>query len=259
MSSRILRGVPRAAAFGIAKHSNYTSAAIFRRHLGDISHGAAVHGKNNEKSTANLEILDLALTKVGRLGWTRDSVIEAASELGYSSMAHGVAEGGGIGLVSHFMDRALDETCIEVDDQLHEFENTSDKLRFICRTRLRQTLPYISRWPEAVALLAQAENVPLAMEHLGKLSSQMWYLAGDDSTRIDWYLRRSALAGVYLSTELYMCEDKSPNHECTWAFLKQRFEDMDAAEDAGKKVVAFGQQFSRNLYNILSSQGYIPH
>ncbi|KAI8320831.1 rpsU-divergently transcribed protein, partial [Martensiomyces pterosporus] len=167
-------------------------------------------------------ILDHALTKVGGLGWTRESVIEAASELGYSGMAHGVAEGGGIGLLSHFLDRALDETCIEVDDQLHEFDSTGDRLRFICRTRLRQTLPYVKRWPEAAALLAQPENVPLAMDHLGRLSSQMWYLAGDDSARVDWYLRRSALAAVYLSTELYMCEDRSPNHEYTWMFLKKR-------------------------------------
>ncbi|KAI9503043.1 COQ9-domain-containing protein, partial [Coemansia spiralis] len=170
-------------------------------------------------------ILDLALSKVNDLGWTCQAVISAANELGYSSMASGVAESGGVGLVSHFMDRALDETRIEIDDQLHEFDNTKDKLRFLCRTRLRMTRPYIRRWPEAAALLAQPQNVPLAMRHLGELSSQMWYLADDQSKRIDWYARRVALAGVYLSTELYMCEDKSPDFQVTWSFLDRRIDE----------------------------------
>ncbi|KAJ2550773.1 Ubiquinone biosynthesis protein coq9, mitochondrial [Coemansia sp. RSA 1933] len=212
-------------------------------------------GAPSTKTNAHLEILDRALTKVNDLGWTQQAVISAANELGYSSMASGVAENGGIGLVAHFMDRALDETRIEVDDQLHEFANTRDKLRFLCRTRLRMTQPYIRRWPEAAALLAQ--NLPMAARYLSDLSSQMWYLADDRSTRIDWYARRSALAGVYLSTELYMCEDKSPGFKGTYEFLDRRFDDMDAAKHVGMKAVAFGEQFSRNLANIFASKYFM--
>ncbi|KAJ2037476.1 Ubiquinone biosynthesis protein coq9, mitochondrial [Coemansia sp. RSA 2337] len=230
------------------------------RHLqSSVPDSSGFSGHDNIKNNTNLEILDLALIKVHDLGWSSTAVARAATELGYSSMAHGVAPDGAISLISHFMDRALDETCIEVDDQLHEFPDTSECLRFICTTRLKQTLPYVQRWPEAAAILAQPQNVPLAMRHLTNLSSQMWYLAGDKSTRIDWYARRSALAAVYLSTELFMCEDRSPNHQDTWRFLKQRFQDMDKAEHIGSKTVAFGEQFSRNLYNILASRGYVSH
>ncbi|KAJ2092109.1 Ubiquinone biosynthesis protein coq9, mitochondrial [Coemansia sp. RSA 986] len=216
-------------------------------------------GASNAKTNAHLEILDLALTKVNELGWTQQAVVSAANELGYSSMASGVAaeNGGSLGLVAHFMDRALDDMCIEVDDQLHEFDSPRDKLRLLCRTRLRMTQPYIRRWPEAAALLAQPQNVPMAMRYLGDLSSRMWYLADDKSTRIDWYARRSALAGVYLSSELYMCEDKSPGFQGTWEFLDHRFDDMDTAKHVSLKAVAFGEQFGRNLFNILSSRGYV--
>lgn len=206
----------------------------------------------------HLEILDNALANVNKLGWTREAVVKAATDLRYSPMAHTVASDGPISLVSHFMDRALDETCIEVDDQLHEFEgNPSDCLRFICTTRLKQTLPYIRRWPEAAAILAQPQNVPTAMQHLGKLTSQMHYLVGDQSVRFDWYAKRSALAAVYLSTELYMCEDKSPNHQDTWRFLKDRFQEMESAKQNSDRMVAFGEQFGRNLYNILASRGFV--
>ncbi|KAJ2900842.1 Ubiquinone biosynthesis protein coq9, mitochondrial [Coemansia aciculifera] len=226
---------------------------------GSIPEGAGYSGHDNTKNNTNLQILDLALTKVHEHGWSTAAVAHAATELGLSSMAHGVAPDGAISLISHFMDRALDETTIEVDDQLHEFDSTAECLRFICTTRLKQTLPYVKRWPEAAAVLAQPQNVPLAMRQLTNLSSQMWYLAGDKSTRIDWYARRSALAAVYLSTELFMCEDRSPGHQDTWRFLKDRFENMDKAETIASKTVAFGEQFSRNLYNILASRGYVSH
>ncbi|KAJ1953823.1 ubiquinone biosynthesis protein COQ9 [Linderina pennispora] len=210
-------------------------------------------------SNHNLEILDHALTKVNELGWTRASVIAACQDLGYSSMAHGVSESGGLGLVRHFMDRALDETTIEVDDQLHEFDSTNDKLRFICITRLRQTLPYANRWHEAAALLAQPQNVPTAIDQMGKLASRIWYLAGDQSVRLDWYAKRSALAAAYVATEMYMCEDKSPDHAHTWRFLNRRIEEMGKADKLSQGVAAYGTQFGRNLYNILASRGFVPH
>ncbi|KAJ1666886.1 Ubiquinone biosynthesis protein coq9, mitochondrial [Coemansia sp. RSA 1694] len=239
--------------------SHFVAQPQIRRLQGSMPEGAGFSGRDNAKNNTNLAILDLALTKVHDLGWGSAAVAQAATELGLSSMAHGVAPDGAISLISHFMDRALDETTIEVDDQLHEFEDTTECLRFICITRLKQTLPYVKRWPEAAAVLAQPQNVPVAMHHLTNLSSQMWYLAGDKSTRIDWYARRSALAAVYLSAELFMCEDRSPSHQDTWRFLKHRFEDMDKAAHIGTKAVAFGEQFSRNLYNILASRGYVSH
>ncbi|KAJ2741470.1 Ubiquinone biosynthesis protein coq9, mitochondrial [Coemansia sp. BCRC 34301] len=255
MSIRLLTQTAAARALS----SRFAAQPRLCRFQSSIPDGAGFSGSDNVKNNTNLEILDLALTKVHDLGWGSAAVAQAATELGLSSMAHGVAPDGAVSLISHFMDRALDETAIQVDDQLHEFEDTMGRLRFVCITRLKQTLPYVKRWPEAAAVLAQPQNVPLAMRHLSNLSSQMWYLAGDKSTRIDWYARRSALAAVYLSAELFMCEDRSPAHQDTWRFLKHRFENMDKAAHLGTKTVAFGEQFSRNFYNILASRGYVSH
>ncbi|KAJ2343037.1 Ubiquinone biosynthesis protein coq9, mitochondrial [Coemansia sp. RSA 2618] len=163
----------------------------------------------------------------------------------------------GMPLIEHFLDRALDETCIEADDQLHEFDSPEERLRFLCRVRLRQTQKYVRRWPEAAAVLAQPVNVATAMRHLGEMSSRMWYLAGDRSTRIDWYAKRSSLAAAYLASELYMCEDRSGDLANTWAFLDRRLEDMQDAEHAASKALAFGNQFSRNMFNILASRGFV--
>ncbi|KAJ2749748.1 Ubiquinone biosynthesis protein coq9, mitochondrial [Coemansia sp. BCRC 34490] len=272
MNSQALRRIAKetaAAARAAGKHRQprlLQRVSAGERHMSGRAapDGEARSGASNTKTNAHLEILDLALTKVDGLGWTQQAVVSAANELGYSGMAGGVSGsgssgGGGLGLVVHFMDRALDDTRIEADDQLHEFDNARDKLRFLCRVRLRMTQPYIRRWPEAAALLAQPQNVPTAMRCLGELSSQLWYLADDRSTHIDWYARRAALAAAYLSAELFMCEDSSPALQGTWDFLDRRIDDMDAAESASLKAAAFGQQFSRNLFNILASRGYVSH
>ncbi|KAJ2769505.1 Ubiquinone biosynthesis protein coq9, mitochondrial [Coemansia nantahalensis] len=201
-------------------------------------------------------LLDRALTKVDEHGWTQRAVAAAADEAGLPGMVYGF--GRPVDLVGHFMDRALDTTCCEAEDQLHELDSAADKLRLLCRIRLRQTRPLLRRWPEAAALLAQPQNVPLAMRHLDALSSQLWYLAGDASTRGDWYLKRSALAAAYVASELYMCEDRSPDARATWDFLDRRIADVQAAVDAGEATAAFGGQFGRNLFNILASHGYVP-
>ncbi|KAJ2803095.1 Ubiquinone biosynthesis protein coq9, mitochondrial [Coemansia guatemalensis] len=212
---------------------------------------------------ARLAIMDLALTKVNEFGWSEQALASAATDLGYSPMAHGSSKdtnagsNSGLSLITHFMDRALDETRIEADDQLHEFDSTTEKLRFLCRVRLRQTRPMLRHWPEAAAILSQPQNVSVAMSKLADLSSQLYYLAGDKSSRLDWYAKRSALAASYLASELYMCEDRSPNFQATWSFLDRRIEDMASAEHTGLKAVAFTNQFSRNLFNILASWGYI--
>ena len=38
-------------------------------------------------------------------------------------------------------------------------------------------------------------------------------------------MRRIALAGIYKATELYMLQDKSPDYENTWKFLKTQLDD----------------------------------
>jgi ubiquinone biosynthesis protein COQ9 len=54
----------------------------------------------------------------------------------------------------------------------------------------------------------------------------IWFYTGDRSIDMSWYSKRATLAAIYLSTELYMMEDKSPGFAETYAFLDRRFEDI---------------------------------
>ena len=65
---------------------------------------------------------------------------------------------------------------------------------------------------------------------INHLVDEIWYMAGDRSTDINWYTKRGLLKTVYISTELYMLQDKSHNHEQTWKFLERRIDEMVQAQ-----------------------------
>lgn len=53
-------------------------------------------------------------------------------------------------------------------------------------------------------MVSQPANAPAALKLLTQLLDSIWYAAGDTASDSSWYTKRAALAGVYLSTELYM-------------------------------------------------------
>lgn len=122
----------------------------------------------------------------------------------YSSIAHGMFLDGPIELVYYFMDQATDRTVttlreLETSEAFLKME-IDERLKFGIKTRLEELVPYLSNWPEAMALGAQPPNVHLTMTKLATLSDEIWYSAGDRSTDLSWYTKRAMLTGIYAST-----------------------------------------------------------
>uniref|UniRef100_A0A6B2LDG8 Ubiquinone biosynthesis protein n=1 Tax=Arcella intermedia TaxID=1963864 RepID=A0A6B2LDG8_9EUKA len=170
------------------------------------------------------EILDNALRNVHTLGWTYEALALGASQAGLPPTAHGIITNGPIDLVHYF----IDQCNIKFLSDLPELNKIPLKSRIETLIRLRLSLyvPYISRWSEALGLLAQPQNLPTSVPKLAKLIDEIWYQAGDDTTDHNWYIKRAVLTGIYTSTELYMLTDLSENHASTWEFLHRRIEDM---------------------------------
>lgn len=42
------------------------------------------------------------------------------------------------------------------------------------------------------------------------LVDEIWHAAGDEASDLDWYVKRTVLAGIYSTTEIYMLTDGSP-------------------------------------------------
>jgi ubiquinone biosynthesis protein COQ9 len=57
---------------------------------------------------------------------------------------------------------------------------------------------------QAMAVKALIPNVPSAFETLALMVDDIWYMAGDTSTDINWYTKRALLASLYTSTGRYI-------------------------------------------------------
>ncbi|KAH7443368.1 hypothetical protein KP509_02G031200 [Ceratopteris richardii] len=136
-------------------------------------------------------------------------------------------------LVEFFMDDSL-QTLIDYAES-HEQELSQmllqERLTKLIECRLQMQAPVISRWAQALSIQANPANLPTSFKQRAVLMDEIWHVAGDHSSDIDWYAKRGILAAVYAATELYMLTDHSPGFRDTWSFLQRRVKD---ALDCGK-------------------------
>ena len=120
-----------------------------------------------------------------------------------------------------------DEATGEKKEIKFEDLDQLDKIRVGIKRRLQEMTPYLDKWPQGMALGLKPQNLTTTMSQLYNISDEIWYLAGDRSTDINWYTKRHLLTKVYCLTELYMIQDKSQGFSDTWEFLDRRLQEME--------------------------------
>lgn len=172
-------------------------------------------------------ILEASLPFVNEHGWSKNAISAGAESLGYPGVVHGMFPRGGAELVQHFYVNCNQDLTRILKGQTDKADKSSTKehKELVCEAveiRLRMITPYLSHWPQAIALMSLPPNVPTSLANLLTLVDDICYYAGDRSVDFRWYARRIALAGIYKMTELYMIQDSSPDHKNTWTFLTNR-------------------------------------
>jgi len=159
-------------------------------------------------------------------GWSSEAISAGAQDLGYSVMSHGLFPSGGYELVSFFMTRSTALMSHEMSVLPLDQMTTNEKIRKSLRLRLEMLSPFISTWPQALALGILPQNLPTTLHNIAALSDDIWSICGCRSTDMNWYSKRALLGGVYVSTELYMITDHSDNFANTWEFMDRRLDDV---------------------------------
>ncbi|KAL5724993.1 hypothetical protein ACHQM5_008190 [Ranunculus cassubicifolius] len=179
-------------------------------------------------------VLQAALRHVVKLGWSEDALIAGAKEVGVSPSIIGSFPRKEAALVEFFMDDCLQRLIDRIDTE-SDLKNRvhSERITKLVRIRLEMQVPYIAKWPQALSIQAQPMNVPTSFKQRAMLVDEIWHASGDQASDVDWYLKRTALGGIYSATEIYMLTDNSPDFRDTWAFLDNRVKDVF---DLGKTV-----------------------
>ncbi|XKL62951.1 hypothetical protein PGB90_005315 [Kerria lacca] len=194
--------------------------------------------QNNDKEYENnikKKILEVSLNFVIEHGWSKAAITAGAHSIGYSGIISELFPLGGSDLVLYFYsvcnERLRDYLKEKAENEPHDTDKQKYAKLFIydaVEKRLRMIEPYIDKWSQALATLTLSKAVPTALSNLLILADDICYFSGDRSVDFDWYVRRIALAGIYKVTELYMLQDKSPDYEQTWSFLKKQLDDAAA-------------------------------
>ncbi|GFY98536.1 hypothetical protein Acr_12g0010770 [Actinidia rufa] len=171
-------------------------------------------------------VLSASLRHVPNLGWTEAAMIAGAREAGVSPSIIGSFPGKEAALVEFFMDDCLQLLMDRIDLE-NDLRNLmpSGRISTLVRIRLEMQAPFISKWPQALSIQAQPQNITRSFKQRAILVDEIWHAAGDEASDVDWYAKRAALGAIYSTTEVYMLTDKSTDFRDTWTFLDGRVRD----------------------------------
>lgn len=146
--------------------------------------------KDQKAQAVKLKILESALKYVPVHGWSTESIIKGADELGYPGIAHGMFADGPIELISHFYSKCNVELISQLKKETNDGQNVvDDPFEFLVRAvkmRLELTLVHKSNWSQALAIMTLPQNVPNSLAQLLTLVDDICFYAGDRSVDVSF-------------------------------------------------------------------------
>ncbi|KAI0789853.1 hypothetical protein C8Q75DRAFT_806515 [Abortiporus biennis] len=152
-------------------------------------------------------------------------------------------------------------TLIEawLDNARNEMRSSaSNNIKDILTTRLQQNEPVLRLLPEAFAVLASSNSLPVldprpALSHVAKVADDACRLSGAVETGTSWYTRRASLAAVYTAAELHQLT--SP--ETAYSFLEDLLQKSETLGRSFDEVQLFASYVGNSWAGILRSRGII--
>lgn len=132
-----------------------------------------------------------------------------------------------------------------------ESMSANERIKEGIKARLLYLAPFQSMLPQAFALSILPENAPYAAQAGAIMADELWYHAGDRSTDMTWYTRRSLLLGVYAATELYFLTDRSEGFQDTWDFLDRRLDEVSQLGRSAGDVASVAQAAGSGVLSLL--------
>ena len=173
------------------------------------------------------EIINATLPNVMFDGWSWQSVINNASELGHDEPAvFAVFPERIIDVLDGFADLADREMLKNLEVQNPEELRVRDRIRAGVIARLQYLQPHRDAVRASVGFWGIPTRKPRAAKIVWRTADQIWNWAGDDAKDYNYYTKRGLLSGILVSTLLVWLDDESENMRITEEFLDRRIENV---------------------------------
>jgi rpsU-divergently transcribed protein len=217
------------------------------------------HDSSNMHDTRT-KLLHSALQQVHAYGWTQDAIAAAASDLDASISIAGMVQPAD--LVAFSMDHWNEQLQkdLQARKEIWKELNTpvTDRIEEAIKIRLGYLLPFISsqRWHEGMAMGIRDPQKALQtkeqLKDLVRIVAQAAVAANEDNAEWGGSLSSSlseweqlTLGGVYVSTELHLLTDSSPDYQDTWEFLRQRVAEWERLVHASSNSIGDPNLFQK--------------
>ncbi len=184
--------------------------------------------------TKRIEILNQAIKLVPLYGWTEDVIIKS---LNNNMIEAKVLFPDG---VDQFADLFVEINIEDMKSAVLNFELSKMKIRERVKCIVMEGFRIFEKNKEAVRQLAgyylAPTRVAKGFQHLANIASEIWYLAGDNSTDFNYYTKRGLLMGVLSTSFLFWLNDKSADLKDTEDFVASRIEDVMKIQSVRKKI-----------------------
>lgn len=213
-------------------------------------------------SPTESQILSASYRLIPSHGFTPTTLALGAQRVGYAPASTNLFPKGVVSLIEWHLEVQKNALASKAETIFSEdlqpggrAPGVGNKVKALTWQRLLANKDIISRWQEALAVLAQPSNIPVSLSTLAALSDEIWFLAGDTSVDTSWYTKRASLSAIYAASELFMTTDRSEGFVETKEFLDRRFEDSRALGGLVGGVGEWAGFQGRAAINVLRSKG----
>jgi ubiquinone biosynthesis protein COQ9 len=214
---------------------------------------------NSDSDPLNIKksILEKAVEFIPEDGFTSEALSRAAVSIGYSAITAGMFENGGYALIDHVMQKA----SLHMSDEMEKLDlqsvSVNDRIIQGVMFRIHFISQFYPKWSQAMAIGALPQNLPYTIKSLAIMADELWWLAGDRSTDINWYSRRALLIGIYTATETFSLTDTSKDFAETKEFLIRRVNEIASIGQATGNLLDVSTASFIGVKNVVEAVGQI--
>ena len=171
-------------------------------------------------------------------GWSEDAVRNAAAARGVDPNVARIAfEGGASGMIAAWIAAIDADMAAAFPSESLAGVSIRERIRRLVQFRLDALTGKEEALKRALAIMAMPQNVRGSLRRGWQSADLMWRLAGDTSTDLNYYTKRTTLSGIYAATLAVFADDHSEDKAETRAFLDRRIDDVIRFEKAKARML----------------------
>lgn len=206
-------------------------------------------------------ILDNSLKFIPNYGFKEECILQAIKSMNLSDGAQSIFMNSPyskeFNLIIHWLKTQREKLELYYINEKNNFANTLtefEKVAFFINKRLEFNIPVINHISGALKTMIKPDNFRKSFDELQYLNDDIAFYCGDNSNDSNWYFKRLVYSSIYVTSEFYMLQDKSPNFSKTRDFVEKKLSNLITFKNHYKETIEYSSFLKSSLINIIKNK-----